>query len=32
VRSVARVLEGKASPREAIEGILAGTVEEEFNP
>jgi len=32
VRSVARVLEGEATPREGIEAILAGTIEEEFNP
>jgi glycerol-3-phosphate dehydrogenase (NAD(P)+) len=32
VRAVASVLDGKATPREAIEGILVGTVEEEFNP
>lgn len=32
VRSVASVMAGEATPRQAIEGILAGTVEEEFNP
>ena len=32
VRSVASVLAGEATPRQAIEGILTGTVEEEFNP
>jgi glycerol-3-phosphate dehydrogenase (NAD(P)+) len=32
VRAVARVLEGDATPREAIESILVGTIEEEFNP
>jgi glycerol-3-phosphate dehydrogenase (NAD(P)+) len=32
VRSVASVVAGESTPREAIEGILAGTVEEEFNP
>ncbi|MGH2728762.1 MAG: NAD(P)H-dependent glycerol-3-phosphate dehydrogenase, partial [Actinomycetota bacterium] len=32
VRAVASVLAGEATPRQAIEGILTGTVEEEFNP
>ena len=32
VRSVASVLDGRSTPREAIESILAGTIEEEFNP
>jgi glycerol-3-phosphate dehydrogenase (NAD(P)+) len=32
VASVARVLAGESTPRQAIEGILTGTVEEEFNP
>jgi glycerol-3-phosphate dehydrogenase (NAD(P)+) len=32
VRSVARVLAGDATPREGIEAIFTGTIEEEFNP
>ena len=32
VRSVASALAGESSPREAIESILVGTIEEEFNP
>jgi len=32
VRAVAGVLDGGSTPREAIESILAGTIEEEFNP
>ena len=32
VRAVASVLDGRSTPREAIESILAGTIEEEFNP
>jgi glycerol-3-phosphate dehydrogenase (NAD(P)+) len=32
VRSVVEVLFGSLSPREAIERLVAGTVEEEFNP
>ena len=32
VRSVAGVLAGETTPKQAIEGILTGTVEEEFNP
>jgi len=32
VRAVESVLEGRSTPKEAIESILAGTIEEEFNP
>ena len=32
VRSVEKVLTGEATPREAIESVLTGTIEEEFNP
>jgi glycerol-3-phosphate dehydrogenase (NAD(P)+) len=32
VRSVAKVLAGEMSPREGIESVLTGTIEEEFNP
>jgi glycerol-3-phosphate dehydrogenase (NAD(P)+) len=32
VRTVADVLYGSLSPRDAVEGLIAGTVEEEFNP
>jgi glycerol-3-phosphate dehydrogenase (NAD(P)+) len=32
VRSVERVLSGEATPREGIEAIFTGTIEEEFNP